>query len=168
MTRRYACARMLFNGLKLESAEAVEPEGPGAPAARSLPAPARMEQKHYLGAGQTASGRLLGPHQFPRSPNVLRLSGDGGEADGVRCSRGFGGRLLVSRNMTRRYARARMLFNGLKPELAEAIEPEGPGAPAVRSPPAPARMERKHYLGAGQTASGRQPGPRSFPRSPNV
>jgi hypothetical protein len=29
------------------------------------------------------------PEEF-RTPNGLRLSGDGGEADGVRCNRGLG------------------------------------------------------------------------------
>jgi hypothetical protein len=33
---------------------------------RSRPAPARIEQKHFAGAGQTASGRLPGPHPFSR------------------------------------------------------------------------------------------------------
>ncbi len=71
MTGRYTWAGMLFNGLKLESAEAVESEGPGAPAARSLPAPARMELKHYLDAGRIASGRLPGP--LPLSGVAERL-----------------------------------------------------------------------------------------------
>ena len=31
-----------------------------------------------------------GHSKLPSSPNGLRLSGDGGEADGVRCSRGLG------------------------------------------------------------------------------
>ena len=30
----------------------------------------------------------------PERPNGLRLSGDGGEADGVRCSRGLGPTVL--------------------------------------------------------------------------
>jgi hypothetical protein len=43
----------------------------------------------------TCRGALDGdastPHSPSRvSPNGLRLSGDGGEADGVRCSRGLG------------------------------------------------------------------------------
>jgi hypothetical protein len=42
----------------------------------------------------------------------LRLSG---ERKRVRCSRGFGESLLVSRNTAGRYAWAGMLFNG--PEL---------------------------------------------------
>ena len=49
------------------------------------------------------------------SPNDLRLSG---ERKRVRCSRGFGERLLMSRDMAGRYAWAGMLFNG--PELALA------------------------------------------------
>ncbi len=49
------------------------------------------------------------------SPNALRLSG---ERKRVRCSRGFGESLLMSRDMLERYAGAGMPFNG--PELALA------------------------------------------------
>jgi len=38
---------------------------------------------------------LPGPRGFPPSPNGLRLSGDGGEAAGVRCSRGLGGDFIA-------------------------------------------------------------------------
>jgi hypothetical protein len=52
------------------------------------------------------------------TPNVLRFSGERSAAERVRCNRGFGESLLMSRNMTGRYAWAVMLFNG--PELASA------------------------------------------------
>ena len=49
------------------------------------------------------------------SPNGWRLSG---ERKRVRCSRGFGESLLMSRDITGRYAWAELLFN--RPELAFA------------------------------------------------
>ena len=38
----------------------------------------------------SASARHAGAHLARPTPNGLRLSGDGGEAGGVRCSRGLG------------------------------------------------------------------------------
>ena len=64
MTRRYAWAGMLFNALKLESAEAVEPEGPGASAARSLPAPASVELKALSRCGPNCSWPPARPSLF--------------------------------------------------------------------------------------------------------
>src|SRR6266511_356688 len=64
MTRRYAWAGMLFNALKLESAEAVEPEGPGASAARSLPAPASVELKALSRCGPNCSWSPARPSLF--------------------------------------------------------------------------------------------------------
>jgi hypothetical protein len=98
------------------------------------------------------------------TPNGWRLSGERSEAERVRCSRGFGESLLVRRNMAGRYACTRMLFNGPELRRPEAVEPEGPGAPAARSLPAPARTERKHDAGPGQTAGGFPPGPSHFSR----
>jgi hypothetical protein len=66
--------------------------------------------------------------------------------------------------MTRRYAFAEMPFNVSGPAPPETVETEGPGAPAVRSLPAPARMERKQDVGAGRSAGGRLPGPSHFSR----
>jgi hypothetical protein len=51
----------------------------------------------------------------------LRLSGERSEAERVRCNRGFGESLLMSRNMTGQYAWAEVLFNG--PELASERKP---------------------------------------------
>jgi hypothetical protein len=54
-------------------------------------------------------------HRFTEFPNGLRLSGDGGEADGVRCSRGFGGRRVNGR------ARPRSLTTGLARRRAGSV-----------------------------------------------
>jgi hypothetical protein len=66
MARRYAFAQMLFNVSGLAPLETVETEGPGAPAARSRPAPARTERVHDAGAGRGAGGCLPGPSHFSR------------------------------------------------------------------------------------------------------
>ncbi len=55
-------------GLRLP--ETVETEGTGAPAARSRPAPARMERVHGAGAGHGAVVACSDPHIFRESPNV--------------------------------------------------------------------------------------------------
>ncbi len=66
MTRRYAFAEMLFNVSRLAPPETVEAEGPGAPAARSLPAPAGTERVHDAGTGCGTDGCLPGPSHFSR------------------------------------------------------------------------------------------------------
>ncbi|SRR6266508_1771919 len=99
-----------------------------------------------------------------KTPNGLRLSGERSGAERDRCSRGFGQSLLMSRNMIGRYAWAEVLFNGPGLNQTESAEPEGPGASAVRSQPAPARTERKHDAGAGQTARGCLVDPSRLPR----
>ncbi len=59
------------------------------------------------------------PHISRKSPNGWRLSGERSGAERVRCSRGFGESLLMSRNMPGRYASADALFNGPEPIFAE-------------------------------------------------
>jgi hypothetical protein len=75
MAGRYAFAEMLFNASGLEPLEAVETEGPGAPAVRSLPAPARTERVHDAGAGCDAGGCLPGPSHFSRVAERFAAAG---------------------------------------------------------------------------------------------
>jgi hypothetical protein len=65
---------MLFNVSGLAPLETVETEGPGAPAARSRPAPAWTERVHDAGAGHDAGGCLPGPSHFSRVAHLLRES----------------------------------------------------------------------------------------------
>lgn len=99
--------------------------------------------------------------------NGSRFSGERSAAARARRNCGLGARALVNGDTRPRYAWAGMLFNEPKLGCTEPVEPEGPGAPAARSPPAPARMTLKHFMGAGQTPAGRLPGPHTFPRAPN-
>ena len=71
----------------------VEPEGPGGHAVRSRPAPARMERKHDVGAGQTAGGCLPGPSHFSRVAERFEAQR---RAERVRCSALFGGAVMLS------------------------------------------------------------------------
>jgi hypothetical protein len=70
----------------------------------------------------------------------------------------------MSRDITRRYAFAAILFNvsGLAPP--ETVETEGPGVPSTRCLPAPARTERVHDEGAGRDAGGCPARPSHFSR----
>ena len=68
------------------------------------------------GAGQTAGGCLPGPSHFSRVAERLAAQR---RAQASPLSRGFGESLLMSRNMTGRYASADALFNGPEPIFAE-------------------------------------------------
>jgi hypothetical protein len=70
----------------------------------------------------------------------------------------------MRRDMAGRYAFAEMLFNVSGLATLETVEREGPGALAVRSRPAPARMERAHDAGAGRDVGGCLAGPSHFSR----
>ncbi len=67
-------------------------KGPGVSCGGSRPAPARVDSKHYRGAGQAATGCSPGPRSFPRSPNVSKLSGERSESAAARCSAGSASR----------------------------------------------------------------------------
>jgi hypothetical protein len=96
--------------------------------------------------------------------NAMRLSGERSGAERVRCSHGFGESWLMRRNMAGRYAWAELLFNGPELHLPETVEMAGPGAPASRFRPTPARTERVHDAGAGYATGGCLPGPSHFSR----
>ncbi len=164
MTGRYALATLVFNGSELAAPETVEREGPRLSCGGSLPAPTRVDSKHDVGAGRAAGYVRLARRISQESPNGLRLSGDGGEADGVRCSRGFGESWLMSRNTRGRYAWAGMLFNGPNLRWPENVEPKGPGASAPGSRTVSAKTGPKHDIGASRIAGDRSPGPSNFSR----
>lgn len=66
MLGRYARACLRSTGQSFAPPEIAETNGPGPPAARSLPSPARKEWKHDAGAGYDAGGCLCGPSHFWR------------------------------------------------------------------------------------------------------
>jgi len=56
----------------------------------------RLTNDHAANCLQVVSSQVLGYQLIysTQSPNGLRLSGDGGAADGVRCSRRLGGLVM--------------------------------------------------------------------------
>ena len=93
ITRRYAFAEMQFNVSGLAPPETVETQGPAllrSDLGRRRPGRNECTMRVRARPRVVACPAL---HVFRESPNGLRLSG----AEGVRCSRGFGGEHRKSR-----------------------------------------------------------------------